>query len=514
MIKTGVAYCRFSSDNQRQESIDAQLRAIRKFCKESNIYLKKIFIDEAQSGTTDKRNDFQKLISESKEGGWDYVIVHKLDRFARNRYDSAVYRRKLKEHGIKVLSVLEKLDDSPEAIILESMLEGMNEYYSANLAREVNKGMTENALKCTHNGGKPPLGYDVGPDKKYVINQHEAECVRKIFDMYCAGYGFNTIASILNNEGYKTKFNKKFSKNSIHDIIINEKYRGVYVWGKRLSKKTGNRVYKDDSQIIRVEGGLPRIVSDDVWYLAQSIKKTRLKPRMVVKRVYLLTGKLTCSECGYAYTGSMNTKGNGDKRIKYRTYVCGNHKKGLGCKNKSIDADKLEEAVLSSIKEVFLSDDNIDVMAKQIQEKLDEQLGTDNSVAIDDLTRQITRMKDKMNKLLDLYLDGNINQDILNAKSNGLDSDIKILEAELEKEKSKKNIVLDQNKIKKFLHHLRDTYLKNDEETKKQMVNFFIYNITIYPNSVKITMTCDKLVNISIHGGGEGNRTPVQKPSP
>lgn len=204
-MKKAVAYARFSSDNQREESIDAQLRAIEEYASRNDILLIDTYVDQAKSATTDNRPSFQKMIKASDNKDFDYVIVHKLDRFSRDRYDSAIYKRKLKLNGVNVLSVLENLDNSPESVILESVLEGMNEYYSKNLAREVKKGLRENALKCKFNGGIPPLGYDVDENKELVINEHEAGAVRLIFDSYLTGHGYSQIIDALNELGYKTK---------------------------------------------------------------------------------------------------------------------------------------------------------------------------------------------------------------------------------------------------------------------------------------------------------------------
>ena len=183
-INKAALYARYSSDNQRSESIDAQLRAMQNYCQQNHILIVETYIDEAKSATTDHRPSFQKMISDSKYHQFNIILVHKLDRFARNRYDSAVYKRELKKNGVSVYSVLENLDDSPESIMMESVLEGMSEYYSQNLAREVMKGMRETALQCKHTGGKPPLGYDLNTDGKLIINQGEAEVVQQIFKMY------------------------------------------------------------------------------------------------------------------------------------------------------------------------------------------------------------------------------------------------------------------------------------------------------------------------------------------
>ena len=187
MIRTNnrvALYARYSSDNQRSESIDAQIRAMRAYCQHHNYIIVETYIDEAKSATTDKRPSFQQMIKDSENKTFDILLVHKLDRFARNRYDSAIYKRELKKNNVLVYSVIENLDSSPESIMMESVLEGMSEYYSKNLARETMKGMKETALQCKHTGGTAPLGYDVDPiTRKLVINEYEAESVRIIFDM-------------------------------------------------------------------------------------------------------------------------------------------------------------------------------------------------------------------------------------------------------------------------------------------------------------------------------------------
>ena len=231
MIRTNnrvVLYARFSSDNQRTESIDAQLRAMKLYCKQHNYVIVDTYVDEAKSATSDKRPDFQRMISDSYNKTFDIVLVHKLDRFARNRYDSAVYKRELKKNGVIVCSVLENLDNSPESVMMEAVLEGMSEYYSQNLAREVMKGMKETALQCKHTGGKPPLGYDVDVNsKQLIINEEEADTVRLIFDMYSQGYGYSAILERLYKENRKTKKGQIFVKNSLYSILTNPKYRNV-----------------------------------------------------------------------------------------------------------------------------------------------------------------------------------------------------------------------------------------------------------------------------------------------
>ena len=180
-----VIYARYSSHNQREESIEAQVRECKKFAVSQGLHIVEVYSDSAKSGTNTDREAFQRMIKDSAEHKFKYLILHKLDRFARAKYESAIYKHKLKENGVTVLSVTEKLDDSPESIILESVIEGMAQYYSANLAREVMKGMRESAYDCKHLGGIPPLGYDVDPEThKYVINESEAKIIKIIFEKY------------------------------------------------------------------------------------------------------------------------------------------------------------------------------------------------------------------------------------------------------------------------------------------------------------------------------------------
>ena len=270
IIPRAALYARFSSDNQREESIDAQLRAMREYCKRNKVVITNEYCDHARSATTDDRPEFQRMIRESRTSGFDLVIVHKLDRFSRDRYDSAYYKRELKKCGVSLISVLENLDDSPESIILESVLEGMSEYYSRNLAREVMKGMRESALQCRAVGGCAPFGYKINPEtKRYEIEENEVDAVKMIFDKVLEGVGYSEIIYTLNAMGYLTRGGKPFGKNSLHEILRNEKYRGVYIFNRSSSKnvsgRRNNHASKTSDEMIRIEGGVPQIISEEVW---------------------------------------------------------------------------------------------------------------------------------------------------------------------------------------------------------------------------------------------------------
>lgn len=279
MLKA-VAYCRFSSEMQRDESIDAQLAAIREYATRNNMTLIHEYIDRAKSATTDQRPAFLQMIKDSGKDKFDVIIIHKLDRFSRDKYDSVVYKRKLRLNNIQLHSVTEHLDGSPESIILESLLEGMAEYYSKNLARETMKGLTENAKKGLSTGGKPPLGFIRNPEtKKLEIHEHEAECVRLVFEMVLEGYSYRDVIVELNERGHKTRGGRPFAVNSIYSLLRNEKYRGCFTFNRSQKKemrgRQGAHKYKNDEEMIRVEGGCPRIVSDEDFFAVQRKMDTR-----------------------------------------------------------------------------------------------------------------------------------------------------------------------------------------------------------------------------------------------
>ncbi len=235
-----------------------------------------------------------------------------------------------------MISVIEQFADTPEGQLQQIIQLGVGQYYSQNLAREVMKGLRENAYKCLHNGGLPPLGYDVDPiTKQYIINEKEAESIRIIFKKFLEGWSYRELAEYLNVLGYRTKIGNKFSANSsFYDILVNSKYKGEYVFGRSLSKpkqpgmKRSHRKNKDESEIIRVPNGLPAIVDEGTFEQVQKLlaSRQRSKGASKAKEVYLVSGLIECGECGSAYHGRARIGGRYDILVnsKYKgEYVFG-----------------------------------------------------------------------------------------------------------------------------------------------------------------------------------------------
>ena len=344
-----ACYARYSTNMQREESISAQLRAMKKFCADNGWKIVGRYVDEAYSATTDKRPQFQQMKADSNKREFDIVLVHKLDRFARNRYDSSLYKQKLRKNGVKLCSVLERLDSSPESILLEGLLESINEFYSANLARESMKGMKENAYKCLFNGGCPGLGYDIDDSQRYVINEHEAKAVVLIFSMYLCDYSYQQIADALNADGFLTKIGKPFSRNSFTEIIRNEKYTGVYIFNRSEAKgydnKRNSHRNKPSEEIIRIEGGIPAIISRETWEAAQEKRIANMHHARHCNCIYLLSKLVVCGVCDKIMHGTIRLRRN---LPPYHTYTCGTKKSN--CDNpKEIEKNSLEQYVIELI---------------------------------------------------------------------------------------------------------------------------------------------------------------------
>lgn len=312
-----VIYARYSSDSQREESIEGQIRECTAFAEKNGMTVLKHYIDRAYSAKTDNRPEFQRMICDSKEKLFDVILVWKLDRFARNRYDSANYKNILKKNGVRVVSANEPISDSSEGILLEAMLEGFAEYFSADLAEKVSRGLTENALKCKFNGGNPTIGFMVSKEQEILIDPVKAPFVRTAFEMYDDGSTMSQICDFLNEHNVMNSRGKPHTINSVSKILKNRRYIGEYC-------------YRD----VVIPNGIPAIVPEDLFNRVQEkIEKNKKTPaRNKADVEYLLTTKLFCGHCG-AYMCGESGRGHSGKNYHY--YKCVSvKKKRTNCKKK------------------------------------------------------------------------------------------------------------------------------------------------------------------------------------
>ena len=493
VIPKAVLYARFSSDNQREESIEAQLRAIREYCERKGIIILHEYCDRAKSATTDNRPEFLQMISDSKNDEFDFVIVHKLDRFSRNRYDSAYYKKELKKAGVSVLSVLENLDDSPESIILESVLEGMSEYYSKNLAREVMKGMRESALQCRALGGKPPYGYKINQvTHTYEINETEAEAVRLIYNRAVEGVGYSEIITELNRLGYKTGAGKTFGKNSLTEILRNEKYIGVYIFNRTISKnsdgKRNNHKSKINDDMIRIPGGMPAIVDELTFNRVAEIIKNRshTAPAKHAKELYMLTGKIFCGECGAAYVG--NRQFSGANKIKLVVYRCGNKNNygDLHCTNKSVNQLYIESFVFKEVAKLVFNPDRIPQLIKTYYESSGEILGdSENKLKL--LHSNFKAIQQKLDNIVNVI--SQTGSATLLSTLDKFEGEKSALELQIKEEEARLVAnTLDEKEIVAAYKQAEKMFLDGSLPQRKQLLNLYIHRINVYPEQIEILL--------------------------
>ena len=347
---TAVIYARYSSDNQREESIEGQIRECTAYAEKNGITIVKHYIDRAISAKTDNRPEFQQMIKDSDKKLFDIVLVWKLDRFARNRYDSARYKTQLKKNGVKLMSATEIISEGPEGIILESVLEGYAEYYSADLAEKVVRGQTENILKGRCNGGRGTFGYTLDPERKFHIDPLTSPFVLESFKKYNEGSTMKEIRDWLNENGIKNPVGGAFTYNSVEHMLKNRRY-------------IGELKFRD----VVVPNAIPPIIPLELFEdVQEKIAKNKKAPaRRKAEDDYLLTTKLFCGYCGALMFGESGTSRTGEV---HRYYKCATAKKHKGCKKKTVRKQWLEDLVVNQTMQLVKDDAAMESIIAKVME--------------------------------------------------------------------------------------------------------------------------------------------------
>lgn len=374
MKRYASCYCRYSSDKQQQQSIEYQLERIEEFCQKHNITLIEKYIDESTTGTNDHRSDFQRMIQDSEQSKWGYLLVYNLSRLARNVEDQMFYQKILKQRGIMIISVEEKFDSSPEGHLFALITAGINEYYSKHLAKRSFAGVIQNAKKGLAIGGKPPLGFDVDGNKQYVINPVEAEAVRIIFEKTLEGWSHGKIKEYLNKNEYRTKRGRPFTQ-SFNEILRNRKYIGEYVFNVTTKKKSRTKRSdrpNNEDEIIRIPGGLPRIINQDTFDKVQHLLNKRSNTALLEfnPSKYLLTGILECGVCHskiYGMTSYSKRLRNPIIRYAHKMYNTGK------CVTKEIPSTYMDNWIMQIVIPDLIASKNIPTKTRSINLQISEE---------------------------------------------------------------------------------------------------------------------------------------------
>ena len=459
-----VIYARYSCDNQREESIEGQLRECREFAARKGYTLVGSYIDRAVSAKTDNRPEFQRMVKESSGGLFDMVIVWKLDRFARNRYDSAHYKAVLRKNGVKVISATEAISDGAEGIILESVLEGYAEYYSAELSEKVIRGMTENALKCQYNGGYVPVGYKIDENKHYQVDELTAPFIKEAFLMYVNGRQVKDIVTYLNDNGVRSSQNKPIGKTTVTALLQNRKYIGEYS-------------YRD----VVVPNGVPSIISKELFALAMDrLEKNKYAPSSYkADERYLLTSKLMCGDCGALMVGEGGTSQSGKV---YHYYKCVTAKKKGGCHRKAVRKDAIEELVMrKTVQSVF----ECNAMDSLVEHLMMWQAKENTAVPL--LQRELQEVEKSLENMARAIEQGIINpttkkrMDELTAQKTDLE--VKIAREEIQTQ------ILTREQVKFWLSKMIDLNLAS-QDNKQRIIDTFVNSIYVHDDRVIINFNC------------------------
>lgn len=461
-----VIYARFSSHSQTEQSIEGQLKVCYEYAESNHYTVVGEYIDRAISGTTDNRAEFQRMISDSDKHTFEGVLVYQLDRFARNRYDSAINKAKLKKNGVRVLSAKENIADDASGILVEGVLESMAEYYSVELSQKIHRGMAINAEKCLSNGSNPGLGFKVDAERRFYVDEEEAAIVREIYERYASGETKAEIIRDLKRRRVKTSLGKEFSPNSLSHLLSNKRYIGVYLYKGR-----------------ETPGGMPRILDDDLFYRVQSMmnKNKNAPARTHGEGEYLLTTKLFCGHCKEMMVGYGGTSKTGRQ---YHYYMCKNARRKK-CGKKIVSKSYIEDRVVNECLKM-LTEEKIRFIAKKVAEECAKSPDNLTAKALKKAIREADAAIENLWKAIERGQAVEMLTDRLNKRM----AEKAELEAQLAIEENKK-ITLTEAQILAFLDYVCE--MPSDDVNKRRaIINIFVQSIYLYDDHFTLIINASK----------------------
>ena len=471
-MQKAVIYARYSSSAQRDVSIDQQVTACRRYAEGLGLEVLRVYEDRALTGRTDARPGFQMMIRDAAKADWEYVVVYALDRFARDRYDSVVYKRKLKDHGIRVISAMEHITDDPTGVLMESILEGFAEYYSKELAQKTQRGMLDNARKCMVNGVLP-VGYKKAPDGRYAIEEAEAELIREIFRRVSDGETVTELLADFARRELRTSRGTPWTRNIMYKALANERYTGVYIYGD-----------------IRIEGGVPEIIPRELFDAVQlclGAKKNPKKINGVPQRrrqengTYLLTGKLYCGDCKSPMVG---VSGYSKNKSPYFYYACQTHRKAAGCDRPAIRREVIEKLIAEALQKYVLNDETIIALADALVAYQAEQNG---SLELQSLQAQLREVNKSIGNIMKAIENG-LYAPTMQARLNALETEQQQLTARIRLLQPKQQHIVSKKDIILMLTACRHGDVE-DPLYRQMLLDSFLIRAYLYDDHLKLQFT-------------------------
>ena len=454
-MKTAVIYARYSCDQQTEQSIEGQLHVCEEYARKNDILILDTYIDRAMTGTNDNRPDFKRMIKDSADRKWSYIIVYKLDRFSRNKYETAIHKKTLKDNGVKVISAMENIPDTPEGIILESLLEGMNQYYSTELSQKVKRGMRETRLKGFYQGGGLPYGYRV-EGRRIFIDEVQAENVRYMYEEFSKGVYVRKIIGALTAKGV-LYHGRPFAMNTVYGILKNEKYIGSYTCNGE-----------------RIENMYPPIVSKEIYERVRGIVEANKHGKRSTEVVYLLRHKLRCGYCGQSIIAENGTMRNGKKKYYYK---CRGRKARVNdCKKSPVAKEPLEKLVIDCIVGELTRPELTDKMVKGLLAE-QERVNKENSSLLA-LEREQRQNEIALDNLLSA-----VERGVVNKTTSKHMAQLEERQAELEeliaKEKSRQKILLSEKEVREY-------YEQALRLEPQMLINYLVKEIVLFDDKIEI----------------------------
>ena len=459
-----VIYARYSSHGQTEQSIEGQLRDNYAWAKQQGVTVIGEYIDRALTGTMDKRPDFQRMIHDAAKRQFELIIVWKLDRFARNRYDSANYKAKLKKYGVRVVSAKEAITDGPEGIIMEGLLESMAEYYSANLSQNVKRGLRESAEKGQFCGGLIPYGYKV-VNKKLVPDEKTAPVIRYVFEQYAQGATKKEIIDELNRRGIRNKRGNPLCYTSFQHAM-------------RMTTYIGEHIYKGKV----LPGCAEPIVTRDVFEKVQK-RLDNLAHHHGIARAfvpYTLQGKAFCGICGAPLFGESGRSHTGNV---YSYYSCYNRKRTHSCDKKNEKREALESYIARQTMNYILTPSHMKDIAQAVVREYAKEFSDTRVLESEKALKQIDH---ELDKLVDAIVDA---PKVAHKKIYERMESLEAQKAEYETEIAKLRVAMDlcptEQEVISWLKTFRNGD-PDDPDFRLRLTEVFINSVYVYENRIII----------------------------
>ncbi len=481
------AYIRYSSVMQDDGfSVEYQIAEINDYCNRNGWILEKIHVDQALTAKqVAGRESFFDLLNCIVNDEVDIVIVYKMNRMFRNAEESHVYRKKFRQHGVKIISVTEPIDEQTSAgRLTANMLANLDQYQSEIIADFVRSSLREMTRQGYYIGGYIPLGYTLSEEthgkkkrKRYQILESEAIHVRKCFELYADGFSLLYILNYLLNAGIKGRRGKSIGKTTLRRMLQNEIYIGTL------------RFVTEGYDDLIVENAIPAIIDSDVWDRVQARHKTNkpVAPRKH-RELYPLTGKITCGYCGQHFFGiSCKVYKSDGSPYHYKYYVCSSRGSAHKCSPKRIRKEELEKIALSAIKQHILNDDVITHIAQKAA-LIANDVPTNAASQIKSIKQKIAEIDETIDLFIEMRKNNEMSPELIKRKSDEAEAEMKKLQEELIQLEHTIKTVITADDVEAYLRDMLKKANSDDMDVLKAIFENFIEEIIVTDNEIEIRL--------------------------